>query len=252
MFVTHQEAKVTAHGRNGYDSFMIEPDIIELKGEFSKLNDKAMLTGGTQNKFYFKNNDLPFIRISIDSNQRKAQAARINKLIKGTPDAFYALNALQNLQYDFDHKTLETFYNNFSNDVKASYKGRIFKQFIDNQPPSKDIFIQSRFVDQNEKLLPVLDSAKKLNIVVFWASWCGPCRQEIPSLKKIHNQISAKGVRMVSVSIDDNKADWKTAMAQEKMPWQQLLIQPSEKTRADSRYNLGFIPKSTLLISTTK
>ncbi|MCC8409878.1 AhpC/TSA family protein [Mucilaginibacter sp. UR6-1] len=243
LFVTHQEAKITAQGRNGYDSFMLEPGTIEIKGDFSKPNAKAMVTGGPQNKFYFKNYDLPFIQISIDSNQRTAQAARINKLIKGTPDAFYTIHALQNLQYDFDHKTLETFYNNFSDAVKTSHKGRQFKQFIDDQPASKNIFLQSHFFDVKNQSLPVLDSTKKLNIVIFWASWCGPCRKEIPSLKKIYSQVPSDNIRMVSISIDDEKADWQTAMAQEKMPWQQLLIQPAEKNRADARYNLGFIPQ---------
>ncbi|MCD8740301.1 AhpC/TSA family protein [Mucilaginibacter roseus] len=243
LFVTSKDARMTTHGLNSYDSFMIEPGTIELKGDLSKPNAKTMLTGGVQNKFYFKNSDLPYKRISIDTIQSKAQAASINKLIKETPNTYYGLFAMGNLRYSFDHKTLESFYNNFSNDVKASTKGRSLKRFIDDQPPGKDIFIQSRLTDQHDKLLPVLDSAKKLNIVVFWASWCGPCRQEIPSLKKIYNQLPAKDVRIVSISVDDNKNDWETAMAQEKMPWQQLLIQPAEKYRADSRYNLGFIPQ---------
>lgn len=42
-------------------------------------------------------------------------------------------------------------------------------------------------------------------VVNFWASWCGPCRAEMPSLQQLDNQLRGKGVRVVAVSIDQDR-----------------------------------------------
>ncbi|MDQ6701439.1 MAG: redoxin family protein, partial [Acidobacteriota bacterium] len=48
----------------------------------------------------------------------------------------------------------------------------------------------------------------KGNVVVvnFWATWCVPCRQEIPSFNKMHKELASKGVRILGVSMDDDGA----------------------------------------------
>lgn len=42
-------------------------------------------------------------------------------------------------------------------------------------------------------------------VVNFWASWCGPCRSEMPSLQQLDNQLRGAGVRVVAVSIDQDR-----------------------------------------------
>lgn len=43
---------------------------------------------------------------------------------------------------------------------------------------------------------------KTVTVVNFWATWCGPCRREIPDLQQIHNEYAAKGVQVIGISVD--------------------------------------------------
>jgi len=79
---------------------------------------------------------------------------------------------------------------------------------------------------------------KKVYLIDFWVSWCGPCRKEIPNLKKLYEQYQDKGLEIVSVSIDKDDKAWKKALDEEQLHW------PNGVDRdgiADS-YKVQFIP----------
>lgn len=49
----------------------------------------------------------------------------------------------------------------------------------------------------------------KYVLVDFWASWCGPCRKEIPNIKKVYSEFKDKGLEVIGVSIDNSDKAWK-------------------------------------------
>lgn len=63
---------------------------------------------------------------------------------------------------------------------------------------------------------------KKVVILDFWASWCRPCRAEIPHLKSIYEKHKNNGLDIVSVSIDADNAAWEKALKKENMSWHNL------------------------------
>lgn len=88
----------------------------------------------------------------------------------------------------------------------------------------------------------VIDKKYKYNLVVFWASWCGPCRMEIPQIKSLYSKHKDK-LNITSISVDKRNDWWKKAMIKEDMPWKQLLVQrDSSYAKLDKKYNLQTIP----------
>jgi len=70
------------------------------------------------------------------------------------------------------------------------------------------------------------DSIKgKMVLIDFWASWCGPCRMENPTVVKAYNQFkdkkfkNAKGFTIYSVSLDKNQNDWVNAIEKDGLVW---------------------------------
>jgi thiol-disulfide isomerase/thioredoxin len=56
-------------------------------------------------------------------------------------------------------------------------------------------------------------------LIDFWASWCGPCRKENPNVVKLYERYKNAGFTVLSVSLDDNKANWLAAIEKDKLTW---------------------------------
>ena len=60
---------------------------------------------------------------------------------------------------------------------------------------------------------------KQVVLVEFWASWCGPCRVEIPHMKQAYADYGPQGFEIFSFTVDDEREDWEEASEEEELPW---------------------------------
>lgn len=90
-------------------------------------------------------------------------------------------------------------------------------------------------------------SRNKVTMLDFWASWCGPCCAEIPSMKKALSQYGDKGFGIVGVSVDNQAEAWKKAIEKYGIGWPQMSDLKGGGSIAGKLYGLTAIPATYLI-----
>lgn len=93
------------------------------------------------------------------------------------------------------------------------------------------------FLDTKGNEVPLSRFKGKYVYIDCWATWCGPCRGQIPHLKKLEEQYAGKGIEFVSISSDSDSKKWKETVKKENLKGVQLI----EKCPTNSDFSDYFI-----------
>lgn len=108
---------------------------------------------------------------------------------------------------------------------------------------------QFSYKDVNGKTVSLSDFKGKYVYIDVWATWCKPCREEIPYLQKLEEDLKGKNIAFISLSIDklSDTEKWKKLVADKKLGGTQLIAENEWKSTFVKAYNIESIPRFILI-----
>ncbi len=148
------------------------------------------------------------------------------------------LQELKDMVFSLDATLLESVYVQYlRNHITILDRVAIGKKYVDFKllTPEGDALALSDIVEG------------KYVLIDFWASWCGPCRQENPNVVRMYKDLHEKGFEILGVSFDTSKENWEQAIQSDNLTWPQMSDLKGWQNAAGKLYGISSIPSTVLI-----
>lgn len=185
--------------------------------------------------------------VSVIINNSRTRVA--NKWMElHSKSAFNSYIIYNYLSTNFKEGSLSGKFNHLTVEAKQNSWGKELEYIIKNvtvgaKPPS---FIQSDTSGRMVSLKSFTGKGKYI-LIDFWASWCGPCRDQNPLLRKIYNDFKDKNFQIIGISLDKSKEQWMDAIEKDSLPWINISDLKYWKNEIAKAYYIRSIPSQFLL-----
>ncbi|AMR31403.1 hypothetical protein A0256_08175 [Mucilaginibacter sp. PAMC 26640] len=233
----------------------LNDDNVRLQGQLKVIIQKAQALGKEAQAATAAQQQSAAFQNTMQGRYKALQAEQkttLKNFIFANPDSYLSLLALTSVSGPSpDVAEVEPLYNALSADVKSTELAKQLKYSMDNLKITAIGSMAPDFIQNDVNGKPVsLSSFKgKYVLIDFWASWCGPCRQENPNVVRTYNKYKGKNFTVLGVSLDKEtgRDAWIAAIKSDGLTWTQVSDLKFWKNMAATLYGVQAIPQNFLV-----
>ena len=227
-------AILTNRHRQGIGFIFLEPGKIDVKtadlGQFQ--------VGGTRSNEIFQ---------PINDSLGMLQGQFLVAMQENDMEKFDSLNQVANgimrraLDNNSDNLVGVYFFGNLYNEMEPQEAREILNKFPEQMQ-------KTQILTAIAKSIAALIGPGKWVLIDFWATWCSPCRGELPYLKEAFKEFGPKGFNIYGVSLDNDAESWKEFLVKEEMTWPNVIaVTDGKSAPIVEEYGIRSIPTNFLI-----
>ena len=184
-----------------------------------------------------------------DSLPRNERLKKEMEFVNNNPNSIHSAYILSVYTSTWGKEKTKNLFEQFSEKNKNSKYGLKIARYINlnKDPKIGEKYVDFEMTDSNGQLKNLSDIKGKIILLEFWASWCGPCRQENPNLVKTYEKYNPKGFEIFAVSLDMDKNSWIKAIEDDRLNWGHVSDLKGNENEASLIYGINGIPDSFLI-----